>query len=1001
MLHALTLAALLAAAEPAPLPDAASVPQIGEFLQALVHEEVRTLLRNNPPLSETRPRGLPKAIRFYSCMEVTGVRVVSVTPSGNDRRLLIDIDGTGIILGAAATREPLPNLWSLTLRDVDGKTFLAEIEQEDIRLARTVYTAKGPEIQAILDERPDIDVESFLHHVGDYATDQGEQGRAALDFVIDYRRRTGASPAVPMGMKSSLEIVVGNHDAALALAREALRIAEERQNPNEMAGANFETGIAHWMKGEIDQAVRALDASFALIDHIRDPRISLKAAHMASHLDAERGRLSDVVRRAHAAGARSKAIGWTEGVTNSQFSLAGVHHHLGNLDVATRTYREAFELSKLIREPGRMAVALSAIGSMAADRGDYELARTELEQALELMQGKPPSLLLQLAEIRLAQGDREAATALTVQATEAARADDDRTVLPRSLAMLARLKLDAGNAAEAVTVAEEAIDLANKSYEGKSRATSTTAGNEARIVLARALRRLEKPAEARVVLEQAINISEAMMPELPDLPQALARYSATDTEPHHEMIDLMLAEGRAGEAVALSAQLKARSLQQILARGHVDPSASFSRADIDREQELEGRVVTATRDLLTAEHDNPADRATVARARSELDRFRGELYYRYPGVHRRRPALQKFDESVLQDPRLQGVLVLDFLVREDRVLVLAIEPGKETAIAHAMLPIGHDELSKRIDRYLDRIVSRDLRDREDAAALYDLLLRPIEPALRRHQRICVIPDGPLWKLPFQTLGPRGSARLADEKAFFLLPSLSLLGMAPSKKEAAPQQLLAVANPSFPGMRETTRFAGVRKLPRESLADAAREGRSLLRIYDRGVLLESAEATEEKVTESLARFRILHFATHGIVEPTAPMYSALLLASSSKEEDGALEAREIADLRLTADLAVLSACDTARGQVASGEGVIGLAWAFAVAGCPRTVASQWQVDSRATADLMIAFHRHVRAGVVPAEALRLAQLELRKNPRYRHAYYWAPFVVIGDGMTALF
>jgi CHAT domain-containing protein len=132
----------------------------------------------------------------------------------------------------------------------------------------------------------------------------------------------------------------------------------------------------------------------------------------------------------------------------------------------------------------------------------------------------------------------------------------------------------------------------------------------------------------------------------------------------------------------------------------------------------------------------------------------------------------------------------------------------------------------------------------------------------------------------------------------------------------------------------------------------------------------------------------------------PMFSFLTLAQKAGDpnEDGLLEAREIINMDLHAKLAVLSACQTARGWVGAGEGVIGMSWALFGAGVPTTVASQWNVDSASTTSLMIDFHRRMtsRSKVTKAEALRQAELGLLRSDRYRHPFYWAGFVMIGDG-----
>jgi CHAT domain-containing protein len=164
----------------------------------------------------------------------------------------------------------------------------------------------------------------------------------------------------------------------------------------------------------------------------------------------------------------------------------------------------------------------------------------------------------------------------------------------------------------------------------------------------------------------------------------------------------------------------------------------------------------------------------------------------------------------------------------------------------------------------------------------------------------------------------------------------------------------------------------------------------------------AEAREERAKAEAGGYRILHFATHGILNDRNPMYSHLLQARADGDanEDGLLEAWEILKLNLNANLAVLSACETARGRIGAGEGMIGLSWALFVAGCPTTVVSQWKVDSAGATELMLEFHRRLKAspngGFSAARALREAALKLRRTGAYRHPFYWAGFVVAGKG-----
>jgi CHAT domain-containing protein len=150
---------------------------------------------------------------------------------------------------------------------------------------------------------------------------------------------------------------------------------------------------------------------------------------------------------------------------------------------------------------------------------------------------------------------------------------------------------------------------------------------------------------------------------------------------------------------------------------------------------------------------------------------------------------------------------------------------------------------------------------------------------------------------------------------------------------------------------------------------------------------------------LSHYRIIHFATHGLLNSERPELSGLVLSlvdENGRPQDGFLGLHEIYNLELPADVVVLSACQTALGKEIKGEGLVGLTRGFMYAGARRVVASLWQVDDLATAQLMKNFYRGMlKDGLRPAQALRLAQLEMLKQPRWSSPFFWAPFVVQGE------
>jgi CHAT domain-containing protein len=169
--------------------------------------------------------------------------------------------------------------------------------------------------------------------------------------------------------------------------------------------------------------------------------------------------------------------------------------------------------------------------------------------------------------------------------------------------------------------------------------------------------------------------------------------------------------------------------------------------------------------------------------------------------------------------------------------------------------------------------------------------------------------------------------------------------------------------------------------------------------------QTLRATDFKATRSavlgdaLGDYRILHFATHGLIDAERPELSALILSlvdPRGTPQDGLLRLPDIFNMRLNADLVVLSACQTALGKEIKGEGLVGLTRGFMYAGAPRVVASLWQVSDLATAELMKKFYTGLlRRRLSPAAALRAAQLEMARDPRWSAPYFWAGFVLQGD------
>ena len=163
------------------------------------------------------------------------------------------------------------------------------------------------------------------------------------------------------------------------------------------------------------------------------------------------------------------------------------------------------------------------------------------------------------------------------------------------------------------------------------------------------------------------------------------------------------------------------------------------------------------------------------------------------------------------------------------------------------------------------------------------------------------------------------------------------------------------------------------------------------------ILIGKDATVAQFRSLSAGFDVVHIAAHGIFNDREPLSSHMLLASADGQpQAGWLRARDIQAMQLQAELVVLSGCETGKGAFEDGEGLVGMSWATLAAGAHSSLASAWRVEASSTTEMMIAFHQSMLHGVTKAEALRQAELKLAHSGRYAHPFYWAAFVLMGDG-----
>ena len=343
---------------------------------------------------------------------------------------------------------------------------------------------------------------------------------------------------------------------------------------------------------------------------------------------------------------------------------------------------------------------------------------------------------------------------------------------------------------------------------------------------------------------------------------------------------------------------------------------------------------------------------------------------------------------------------------------------------------------------------------QKARSLYQELVEPANRLLSGKQALIIVPDGILHYLPFEVLLQSDSGRKAQvdlhqlpylirNYAISYAPSASVLANLHSRDRTTQtprKAFLAYGDPLY-GKTESAQTGPVRSAVRsafgegkpwklQQLPESRREVERIAKLYPReqvGVFLgEQASEENVKAADRASQYRFVHFAVHGLLNESKPQYSGLVLSlprsqsektaaqeaisiptttltngvnvtdNGSRVEDGLLQVYEIFNLKLNADLVVLSACETGLGKDVKGEGLVGLTQAFLYAGTPSLAVSLWKVQDKSTAELMVRFYRHLNDPTLSkAEALRQAQLEMIRKGDFSHPYYWAGFVLLGQ------
>ena len=543
---------------------------------------------------------------------------------------------------------------------------------------------------------------------------------------------------------------------------------------------------------------------------------------------------------------------------------------------------------------------------------------------------------------------------------------------------------------------------------------------------------LNESDRARELFLESIATIERLRGQVAGGEREQQRFFENKVAPYQAMVQLSLAHNDTTQALSYAERAKGRVLLDVLSSGRANITKAMTSDELKRDRDLSTEIASLNTQLGRLKRQSKSPEAQVTDMQTRLDKMRAEYEAFQSSLYAAHPELkvQRGETQPLTLQEMAALLpdhqtaILEYVVTEDKSYLFVLRKSRKDARLKAppeltvhTLNVKSTELAQMTETFLRRVAERDLAVKQPARSLYDLLIKPAEGQLRGVRRLRIVPDGVLWNVPFQALHQGERGYLLEQYAVSYAPSLSVLREMERKSNAlrtghhstaarkdAQSSLLAMGNPTLNADTEAkVRFARNDE-PLGALPDAEKEVNFLGRLYGPGSrVLIGQQAQEATLKAEAHKYKVLHFATHAILDDRNPLYSHIILSRTDddKNEDGLMEASELMKLDLNAELTVLSACETARGHIAAGEGIIGMSWALFVAGSPTAVVSQWKVDSARSSELMIEFHHNLlrkpgvgKTRLSKSEALRQSALKVFRSS-YNHPVYWAGFILIGD------
>ena len=811
---------------------------------------------------------------------------------------------------------------------------------------------------------------------------------------------------------------LGEYHLALERYQQALALRRELEWPIGEALVLSNIGLVHLNLGEYQKALDAL-------------RMALEINRSLDNRWNSAINLNNMAKVYASLGDRTRALQYFEEATEilrgvkDQWGLAHTLNYLGDIHAETGDYQksltfenEALSFARAAGDPDTEAAALNSIGSSYAKLGEREKAREQFERAVAIHRSAGNVRLLagtlrNLGALYRSTREYDRAMQYLNEAFDISRAIHDRNGEAAALAEIARVESDRGNLSNARERAQEAL----------------AAFENLRLGVMSPRLRASLFASVRELQELNLQVLMRLHAERPGEAFGAAVLRATE-------------KGRA------------RALLELLAESGTEIRRGVDAALLGRERELD-RLISVKAEQQTRLLNGKHTDSEAAAMEKELTALTVELDQVQSRIRETSPPYAALTQPLPLDVKDIQTKVLD----EDTVL-LEYALGAEKSFLWAVTPHSVDifdlpsraEIESAARHVYELLTARNQKPLKEtpaaraarvrqadeaffsaAARVSSMLLGPAAAQIG-NKRLLIVGEGVLQYLPFAALpepAPDGTAKanpspLIAKHEIITVPSASVVAVLRREtagRKQAPKTLAVLADPVFSAddarvaqQKNDTKAAAKEMAPADALRSASDVGlQDFVRLRfsrseaDDIARMAPAEATfkaldfdasrETVLNSDLGQYRIVHFATHSLLNNEHPELSGVVLSlvdRAGRPQNGFLRLYDIYNLRLGSDLVVLSACQTALGGEIKGEGLIGLTRGFLYAGAPRVVATLWEIDDRTTAEVMKRFYEGMLArGERPAAALRAAQVAMWRTKGWDAPYYWAAFTLQGE------